>query len=83
MDIDKLKKELGIYDLEDENVKIFVEDYVPIRLQEIFSELNDKFGLNVVEVIVFNGKLIIVCKSGSLGKTILGLTAKQENHTSQ
>jgi len=78
-----LKKELGIYDLEDENVKIFVEDYVPIRLQEIFSELNDKFGLNVVEVIVFNGKLIIVCKSGSLGKTILGLTAKQENHTSQ
>lgn len=78
-----MKKELGIYDLEDENVKIFVEDYVPIRLQEIFSELNDKFGLNVVEVIVFNGKLIIVCKSGSLGKTILGLTAKQENHTSQ
>ena len=78
-----MKKELGIYDLEDENVKIFVEDYVPIRLQEIFSELNDKFGLNVVEAIVFNGKLIIVCKSGSLGKTILGLTAKQENHTSQ
>lgn len=78
-----MKKELGKYDLEDENVKIFVEDYVPIRLQEIFSELNDKFGLNVVEVIVFNGKLIIVCKSGSLGKTILGLTAKQENHTNQ
>lgn len=83
MNINDLKRDLGSHDLEDKNVRIFVEDYVPIRLQELFSELNDKFSLNVVEAIVFNGKLIIICKSGGLRKTILGLTANQESRTNQ
>jgi len=82
--LNEIKFELEKLKINLENVKIFIYDYVPMRLQEIFSQLNGKYGLNVVEAMVLEGKLIVICRrSGESLKTMLGLTVIHDNHTNR
>lgn len=62
-----------------DNLRFFIYEYIPIRLQEIFSEINAKYGLNVIGASVLNGKLLIICsKRFGNTKAVLSLNAPQD-----
>lgn len=79
--IEEIKKDIEKYG----KVRIFVQGYAPIRIQEIFSKINSDYGLDVVEVIVLEGNLLLICteKISEKDKTILELMFKSNNRTIQ
>ncbi|MEM0084157.1 MAG: hypothetical protein QXP50_01940 [Candidatus Methanomethylicia archaeon] len=85
INLNEIIAELEKLNVDVKDTRIFLEDYVPIRLQEIFSYINGKYNLDVIETMVLEGNLVIICVKRRVNgsKTILGLTATHNNHTNQ
>ncbi len=60
VNISELENELRTLGLSLNDIRIYVLDYIPMRLQHLFFELRD-LGLIIVEARVVEGKLILLC----------------------
>lgn len=85
INLNEIIAELGKLNVDLKDIRIFLEDYAPVRLQEIFSYINGKYNLDVIEAMVLEGNLIIMCvkRRSNENKTILGLTVTHNNYTNQ
>jgi len=60
IDVNNLREELRRRGLSLDDVNIYALNYVPMRLQHIFFELN-KLDLIVIETRIIESKLLLIC----------------------
>ncbi len=60
IDVNNLREELRRRGLSSDDVNIYALNYVPMRLQHIFFELN-KLDLIVIEARIIESKLLLIC----------------------